>query len=492
MCKRKLGFMNGRGFTKKKLLEIDKIPFDNMTDDDYMCGRCYQGDSFLTLQEQHKLGKLIDTNKEKHSAIPKKIDTTDEPVLPKGIELKSKEESNSSNLNSASSEDTTKTLSPIGKRDISTNTSRPDMSRLMVASNTLPEFYSLPSEEVIQEFEYGDENNFKTTKVWMNFPVLADGEEILWSCVKEQGVFNKKVEFVMAITNFRAGIWHFEYPEDTGYMLIHFADDVIVMDSHRQSSSHRMGSFHSTGRMGMRIGTHSSIGSSRSQTVGDVHVMKDGETIIRFGGVSDPHGIVKLVKSVQKQVTIRDKVDETKPLMENTYVDNRILLKISELYQQGNEQEAVKMCDDALKSHPDDEGIFKIKLAHCVDTGNWKQMVVDSRNMLLLKDHEPAFEYLMMGLIKLDKTNDAIDELHRGLELFPENAMLLDFKKQLDDFEANNLLDNKKCPKCNKENESDSKFCNKCGAKFDEGCKECGKVNPKNSKFCNDCGASLG
>ena len=69
-------------------------------------------------------------------------------------------------------------------------------------------------------------------------------------------------------------------------------------------------------------------------------------------------------------------------------------------------------------------------------------MVVDSRNMLLLKEYEPAFEYLMTGLIKLDKTNDAIDELRRGLELFPENTILLDLKKQLDDFEANNLLDN--------------------------------------------------
>ena len=52
--------MNGRGFTKKKLLEIDKIPFDNMTDDDYMCGKCYTGIDYAMYIE-------------KHSAIPKKI-----------------------------------------------------------------------------------------------------------------------------------------------------------------------------------------------------------------------------------------------------------------------------------------------------------------------------------------------------------------------------------------------------------------------------------
>jgi len=367
----------------------------------------------------------------------------------------------------------------------------PNMSRLMIPSDLLPEHYQPEwNENDFSDVEFGEDNNFKPTRVF-NLPYLADGEELLWSYIQTEGVFNKKAQFVMAVTNFRAGIWSFEEFDENGMIFISQMDDVLVMNSHRQSSSHRMGSFHSTGRMGMRIGTHSSMGSSRSQTIGDVHVMKDGETRIRFGNVSDPSGIVKLVKSIQKQVTIRDKVDETKSLMENTYVDNRTILKISELYHQGNEQEAVKICDDALKSHPDDEGIFKIKLAHCEDTGNWKQMVIDSRNMLLLKEYEPAFEYLMTGLIRLDKTNDAIDELHRGLELYPENTMLLDFKKQLDDFETNNLVDNITCPKCKKENESNSKFCNKCGAKFDDGCEKCGNVNPKNSKFCNGCGNSL-
>jgi tetratricopeptide (TPR) repeat protein len=370
-------------------------------------------------------------------------------------------------------------------------TGKPDMSRLMIPSHTLPENYSFDADAMEGfEMEYGDGENFKSTTLFWKLPVLCDGEELLWSYVGEQGVFNKKARHLMAVTNFRAYVYHFE-EHDWGNVLISTLDDILVMNSHRQSSSHRMGSFHATGRMGMSVGTHSSMGSSRSQTVGDVHFMKDGETIVTFGNVSDPSGIVKLVKSIQKQVTVRDKVDETKSLVENTYVDNRTILKISELYHQGNEQEAVKICDDALKSHPDDEAIFKIKLAHCEDTGNWKQMVVDSRNMLLLKEYEPAFEYLMTGLIKLDKTNDAIDELRRGLELFPENTILLDLKKQLDDFEANNLLDNITCPKCKKDNESNSKFCNKCGTKFDDGCEKCGNVNPKNSKFCNGCGSTL-
>ena len=368
---------------------------------------------------------------------------------------------------------------------------RPNMSRLMIPSNLLPENYSFdPDDMDTSEFEYGDGENFKSTTLFWKLPILADGEEILWSYIGEQGVFNKKARIVMALTNFRAYVYSFD-DYDIGNIMISNVDDVLVMNSHRESSSHRMGSFHSTGRMGMRIGTHSSMGSSRSQTIGDVHFMQNGETIVTFGNVSDPHGIVKLAKSIQKQVTIRDKVDESVKIVEDSSADNRTLLKILELGKQGDYDECIQICDEVLEKDPD-EYVFNIKASMLSDLAKWKEMVIASRNILSRKDSEKGFEYLMTGLIKLDKTNDAINELHRGLELYPENTMLLDFKKQLDDFETNNLLDNITCPKCKKENESDSKFCNKCGAKFDEGCEKCGKVNPKNSKFCNGCGASLG
>jgi len=364
----------------------------------------------------------------------------------------------------------------------------PNMSKLMIPSNLLPEHYQPEwDENDFADVEFGEDNNFKPTRVF-NLPYLSDGEELLWSYIQTEGVFNKKAQFVMAVTNFRAGIWSFEEFDENGMIFISQIDDVLVMNSHRQSSSHRMGSFHSTGRMGMRIGTHSSMGSSRSQTIGDVHVMKDGETRIRFGNVSDPSGIVKLIKSIQKQVTVRDVVDESVTL---EGVKNRTIHEIVQLFHEEKTDECIKLIDKTLEKIPS-EKIFDFKAEILSNAGRWKELVVDSRKMLSRIDSEKAFEYLMTGLIKLDKTNDAIDELHRGLELFPENTMLLDFKKQLDDFEANNLLDNITCPKCKKENESDSKFCNKCGAKFDEGCEKCGKVNPKNSKFCNGCGASLG
>ena len=137
---------------------------------------------------------------------------------------------------------------------------RPDMSRLMIPSNLLPENHIFDSDEMEgYEMEYGDGKNFKSTTLFWKLPVLADGEELLWSYVGEQGVFNKKARNLMVVTNFRAYVYHFE-EHDWGNVLINTLDDVLVMNSHRQSSSHRMGSFHSTGRMGMRIGTHSSMG----------------------------------------------------------------------------------------------------------------------------------------------------------------------------------------------------------------------------------------
>ncbi|MBT7252562.1 MAG: hypothetical protein HN875_02360 [Candidatus Nitrosopelagicus sp.] len=378
---------------------------------------------------------------------------------------------------------------PTGNEN-SGDTARPNMSRLMIPSQMLPENYSFDPDMMDgYEMEYGDGKKFQTTTLFWKLPVLATGEEILWSYVGEEGIFNKKARHVMAVTNFRAYLYDFNDYEH-GNLLISNMDDVLIMNSHRQSSSHRMGSFHSTGRMGMRIGTHSSMSSSRSQTVGDVHFMKDGESFIIFEGVSDPQGIVRVVKSIKKYVIVRDKVDESVKAEGLEDVDNRTVLEIIELYNDGEIDKCLKLCDKTLEKTPN-QRIYDVKAGLLDDAGKWKELVVASRKMLSRTDSESAFENLMVGLIRLDKTNDAIDELSRGLKLYPENTVLLDLKKQLDDFETNNLLDNITCPKCKKENESNSKFCNKCGAKFDDGCEKCGNVNPKNSKFCNGCGNSL-
>lgn len=47
------------------------------------------------------------------------------------------------------------------------------------------------------------------------------------------------------------------------------------------------------------------------------------------------------------------------------------------------------------------------------------------------------------------------------------------------------------CGKCGTQNPSDSKFCNKCGNKFNSPCGKCGKINLEGSSFCNSCGFAL-
>src|SRR5262249_17328017 len=48
------------------------------------------------------------------------------------------------------------------------------------------------------------------------------------------------------------------------------------------------------------------------------------------------------------------------------------------------------------------------------------------------------------------------------------------------------------CPRCQRENPADARFCNGCGARLELACAGCGHVNPLGSRFCNGCGAKLG
>ncbi len=49
----------------------------------------------------------------------------------------------------------------------------------------------------------------------------------------------------------------------------------------------------------------------------------------------------------------------------------------------------------------------------------------------------------------------------------------------------------KKCPKCKKPIEEDTKFCQACGTKLKLECKKCQLFFPLNTKFCSECGSTL-
>ena len=50
---------------------------------------------------------------------------------------------------------------------------------------------------------------------------------------------------------------------------------------------------------------------------------------------------------------------------------------------------------------------------------------------------------------------------------------------------------NRRCPKCNVDNQAEAKFCNDCGAALMKNCAHCGKSNAPTARFCDKCGQSF-
>lgn len=125
-------------------------------------------------------------------------------------------------------------------------------------------------------------------------------EETLWRNQVTQGIFKKKVVEVQTITNYRI------LRNDKGVMFKDI-DDVVVMNQHRVSQSNYMGT--SYGRY-TRFGTGST--RSKGKTVGDVVFMRQGKPVIRFNQIADPHGVVRLAKSVRRSVVQALKFEEKK------------------------------------------------------------------------------------------------------------------------------------------------------------------------------------
>ena len=347
-----------------------------------------------------------------------------------------------------------------------------------------------------REIEYGNEksNKWTSTLCFTGLPVLANGEEVVWSYVKTDGVFTKKATEVWAITNLRAIIYFFDNPDQSGYGYLTLFDDVIVMNSHRTSTSHRMGSFSSSGRYGMRVGTGSSIGQSKSQTVGDVVFMKDGDDVLRFGGVADPSGIAKVAKSIKKSVQVRDKAPDFSQLelpdeLKDSSIPTEELVELIRSYDDLTSDEKIKKYTEVVKKYHD-KFFYMGLIDQLQSREKWEEMEIVSREMVQKNRHELAVESLCVSLFNQDKTDEAITEMKKGLTFYPDNKKLQLMREQTSDY-VSSRSEVIVCMKCKTDNPKDSKFCNKCGKKLDEGCSQCGHVNPKNAKFCNSCGFVL-
>jgi hypothetical protein len=125
-------------------------------------------------------------------------------------------------------------------------------------------------------------------------------EETLWRNQVTEGIFKKRVVEVQTITNYRV------LQNDRSVMLKDI-DDVVVMNQHRVSQSQYMGTY--SGRY-VRFGMGNS--ESRSKTIGDVVFMDQGKTVMRFNQIADPSGVVRLAKSIRKNVVQALKIEEKK------------------------------------------------------------------------------------------------------------------------------------------------------------------------------------
>jgi hypothetical protein len=128
---------------------------------------------------------------------------------------------------------------------------------------------------------------------------LLNGEETLWGYEFNKGFFTKKTRTLSAVTNKRVFIK--DYEGDTiNSIPINLIEDVVIMNKRRTFENQRFGSF--TG--GGYGGTSFSMGSGKSQNIGDVCIMFKGKMKLRFNGVSDPDSIKKLIFSVKKQTKV--------------------------------------------------------------------------------------------------------------------------------------------------------------------------------------------
>ena len=136
---------------------------------------------------------------------------------------------------------------------------------------------------------------------------LNEGEQIIWIHDVTKGVFKKEVAQKWMITNQRVFIQILptkENPKTVTGGLGLAVSDCVVMNQKRSSKGNRVGTFTGVGSGGIGVGTAVGSSSSTSETIGDLVFLCDGKEAIRFLGVSDPHGVKRIIDTLKKQTKI--------------------------------------------------------------------------------------------------------------------------------------------------------------------------------------------
>ena len=155
------------------------------------------------------------------------------------------------------------------------------------------------------ELEFQVNNSFQTTKIFYKTPFLAKGEELLWSYIGTEGVLNKKLSFLIALTNFRAIIYFFDSHESE-VVFLSSIDEISVLNSRRIFYSSGLENFFPRGLADLKISLNEKKRGKQSQTMGDIVFIKNGEKIIKFGQMMNPKGLADFAKSIKNNVIIQN------------------------------------------------------------------------------------------------------------------------------------------------------------------------------------------
>lgn len=142
---------------------------------------------------------------------------------------------------------------------------------------------------------------------------MHEGEELIWGYREEKGIINKTLVRIWAVTNFRIFCYNYEIEDMEGLLLMQDLDDVVVTNTHRESESH-----------GTYYGRYVKYGyrKSKSTTIGDIMFMSGGTSIITLRGITDPHGLARIVKSIKKQMYPAKKIERLLKQQEDSSICN--------------------------------------------------------------------------------------------------------------------------------------------------------------------------
>src|ERR1700687_2290009 len=128
---------------------------------------------------------------------------------------------------------------------------------------------------------------------------LQPGEDFLWSYNIENGFIFKHVSTLLAITNFRIFMFDVKSNQVTGLLLMSDLDDVVVMNTHTDYNSTRVGNY---GRIVKGFWVSYGQTQGKRTPIGDIVFMSKGRAVITWQGISDPNGLKKLAETLQKEL----------------------------------------------------------------------------------------------------------------------------------------------------------------------------------------------